>query len=132
MRTPGFRVLLAAALVGTSMSIGMVASAEAVVPLLSVHAYCYSNPERTVVHNNKGYAITIKSVGSIYKARSNEPFSVTRSIGAHKSITFYTGSRARSSNRNTLTRQFIYNNAVGTREGARVKTSSGRVYSDRC
>jgi hypothetical protein len=132
MGTSGFKALLAAALVGSSLSLGVVGTADAAAPLLSIHVYCSANAERTVVHNNKGYALTIKQVGSIYRPHSGEPFQVNRLIGAHKSITFYSGSRAKTTNKNTLTRQFIYSNNVGTREGARVRTTNGHSYSDRC
>ncbi len=55
-----------------------------------------------------------------------------RTLGAGNSITFYSGPGASSSNSNTLTRAYIFNNDVGSTEGARVKTSTGNRYSDRC
>ena len=43
-------------------------------------------------------------------------------------VTFESGQKADS---NVLTKQYIYNNDVGSREGARVFTSVGR-YIDKC
>src|SRR4051794_29410731 len=63
-------LLTAFALAGVIAS-ATVAPALATTPALSVTAFCYSNPERVVVHNNRTYAITIKSVGSLYQPRSN-------------------------------------------------------------
>jgi hypothetical protein len=45
-----------------------------------------------------------------------------------RSITFESGPTA---NRHVLTKQYIFNSDVGTREGARVATSVGR-FADRC
>jgi hypothetical protein len=105
---------------------------EASVPALSVHVYCYSNPERVVVHNNRSFAITINSVGSRYQPYSNEPIWVGYRLAAGKSVTFYSGNGASYSNPRTLTRRYIFNNTVGSVEGARVKRSNGTTYSDRC
>ena len=77
--------------------------AQARLPALTVTVACKATPERTHVKNNRGRAITIKKVGSIYQPRSNEPFRV-----------------------------FIYNNDVGSKEGARVVTGSGAHFVDRC
>ena len=72
--------------------------------------------------------IPLRSVGSVYQPRSNEPFYVSRNLGAGKAITFETGYAA---NHNTLTRQYIYKRAVGSTPGARVVTSTG-TFVDRC
>jgi hypothetical protein len=83
----------------------------------------------TRVKNNRNRAITIKKVGSIYQPRSNEPFRVDRRLGGGNSITFESGSGA---NNNTLTGSYIYNNDVGSKEGARVVTGVGTRFGDRC
>ena len=57
----------------TSLSTIAAQPTEASTPVLSVHVYCYSNPERVVVHNNRSYAVTVRSVGSRYQPYSNEP-----------------------------------------------------------
>jgi hypothetical protein len=103
--------------------------AEAVTPALTVTVACKATPETTRVKNNRNTAKTIKTVGSIYQPRSNEPFLVNRRLGGGKSITFESGSGA---NQNVLTRQYIYNNDVGSKEGARVTTASGARFVDRC
>lgn len=52
-----------------------------------------------------------------------------RRLGGGKSVTFESSSGA---NRNKLTESFIYNNDVGSKEGARVVRSSGARFVDRC
>lgn len=102
-------------------------SAEAAGVVVSVK--CSAGPETTRVANNTGHRITIKKVGSIYQPRSNEPFTVSRTLRSGQAVVFETGYGA---NHNTLTRQYIYNNDVGTKEGARVTTGSGNRLVDRC
>ena len=87
----------------------------AATPALKVTVSCYSTRERTVIHNNRSHAITIKSVGSIYKPYSSEPYIVNKRLAAGATITYYTGSGASYSNSHTITRRSIYNNSVGTR-----------------
>ncbi len=102
--------------------------AEAATPAVTVTVGCYTNPETTRVRNNRSYAIAVRSVGSIYRPRSNEPFYLNYRLAAGRAITLQTGY---SASYNVLTRQYIYENTVGTSEGARVATSAGTFY-DRC
>jgi hypothetical protein len=102
---------------------------EASTPALTVAVACKATPEVTRVKNNRSRAITIKTVGSIYQPYSYEPFTVNRRLAGGRSITFESGSGA---NQNKLTGSYIYNNDVGTNEGARVTTSSGARFVDRC
>jgi hypothetical protein len=95
---------------------------------VTVNVACRTNPETTWVKNNRNSRIKVRKVGSIYQPRSNEPFRVGRILRPGRAVTFESGSAA---NMNVLTRQYIYNNDVGRREGARVKTSVGRIV-DRC
>ena len=97
---------------------------------------CESNPETTTVKNNTNKSITIETVGSIYKPRSNEPFNIPDKLGVAKAqldpgetITFESGTEA---NQNVLTRQNIYNNDVGSQEGAVITTSTGERFIVRC
>jgi hypothetical protein len=96
---------------------------------VSVSVSCYSNPERVSVHNGRSRSITITSVGSIYRPRSNEPFYVYDRLGSGRSIT-YTFGQGRGPNR--LTRAYIFNNDVGSREGARVVISGLGTVLRRC
>ena len=105
--------------------------AEAATPAVTVTTGCYTNPETTRVKNNRTVAITVRTVGSIYQPRSNEPFYVNRTLAAGAAVTFRTGYAASSTSALTLTRQYIYENNVGTSEGAKVATSVGTFY-DRC
>jgi hypothetical protein len=54
---------------------------------------------------------------------------VNRKLGGGNSVTFESGSGA---NHNKLTGSFIYNNDVGSKEGARIVTGSGARFVDRC
>ena len=103
--------------------------AEARTPALAVTVACKATPETTRVKNNRNRAITVKTVGSIYQPYSYEPFRVDRRLGGGRSITFESGSGA---NQNKLTGSYIYNNDVGSREGARIVTSTGARYVGRC
>jgi hypothetical protein len=82
---------------------------------------CTGSPETTKIKNNTSAQITITSVGSLYKPRTNEPFALHQSVSAGHSITYQTGSNAVS---HVLTHQAIYANGVSS-EGVRVKTSVG-------
>ena len=70
----------------------------------------------------------MRRVTSIYQPRSNEPFRVDRTLRRGRSIAFQSGPAA---DRNVLTRQYVFNSEVGSREGARVATSVGR-FADPC
>ena len=95
---------------------------------VNVTARCDGNPEKVIVENNTRHRIEVRRVTSIYQPRSNEPFRVDRTLRRGRSIAFESGPAA---NRNVLTRQYVFNSDVGTREGARVTTSVGRS-ADRC
>ena len=103
--------------------------AEARPPALTVTVACEATPEKTRVENNRNRAITIKTVGSIYRPYSYEPFRVDRRLGAGRTVTFESGSGA---NTNKLTGSYIYNNDVGSKEGAKVVTKTGSRFTDRC
>jgi hypothetical protein len=90
---------------------------------------CRSNPERTTITNIGARSVTITRVGSIILPRSNEPYSVTKTLQPGKSVTYQTGGAASS---NVLTQQYIYDDDVKTAEGANVRISSGKFFSDRC
>jgi len=102
---------------------------EASTPALTVTVACKATPEVTRVKNNRSRAITIKTVGSIYQPYSYEPFRVDRRLGGGNSIYFESGSGA---DHNKLTGSYIYNNDVGSKEGARIVTKSGNRFVDRC
>jgi hypothetical protein len=102
---------------------------EASTPALTVTVACKATPEVTRVKNNRSRAITIKTVGSIYQPYSYEPFRVDRRLGGGNSVTFESGSGA---DHNKLTGSYIYNNDVGSKEGARIVTKSGNRFLDRC
>jgi hypothetical protein len=71
----------------------------------------------------------MKTVGSIYRPYTFEPFVVNRSLKPNRTITFQSGSEANG--RNELTTSYIYNSDVGSKEGARVRTSVG-TFIDKC
>ena len=95
---------------------------------VSVTARCDDNPEKVIVKNNTRHRIEVRRVTSIYQPRSNEPFRVDRTLKRGRSVTFEAGPAA---NRHVLTNQYIFNSSVGSKEGARVRTSIG-LFGDRC
>jgi hypothetical protein len=103
--------------------------AEAATPAITVTVACKATPETTRVKNNRNTSITIKTVGSIHEPRSNEPFLKNRTLRPGGVVTFESGYDA---NQNVLTGQYIYDNYVGSNEGARVTTKSGARFYDRC
>lgn len=122
--------ILALALMAAGLPALLPGTADAATPALTVTLDCYSSRERTTIRNNKSVTVTIRTIGSLYKPYSNEPFTVNRKLAAGKSVTFYTGSGASYSSATTLTRRNIYNNTVST-EGGRVTSSAGS-FSKRC
>ncbi len=126
------RLVITFGLGATALFGAGVGTTQAGTPPLSVHVYCYSNPERVVVRNNRSFAITIRSVGSRYQPYSYEPVRVDYRLGAGRSVTFYSGNGATYSNPRTLTRNYIFHNEVGSTEGAKVTRSNGVVFGDRC
>lgn len=115
-------LFVCSAVVGTALPVRSTSAATA--PSVSVTVSCYANPEKVTVKNTKSSSITIKAVGSLYQPYSNEPFTVNKTLAAGASITYQTGGAASV---NALTKRYIYNNDVGTREGTRVATSAGTV-----
>ncbi len=102
-------------------------SAEAA-SAVQVRVNCTSSPEVTRVKNNTNRRIIVKRVGSIHEPRDNEPFRMRVKVRPGKAVAFTSGSGARGK---VLTGQYIYDNDVGSREGARVATSVGR-FVGRC
>lgn len=127
---------LAAALAAAALALSAQVAPDArtgtveAAPAVEVTVSCSSNPETVRVRNNKGSAITLKSVGSIHEPREEEPYAVTRKLAAGKTVVFASGSKAAANNRR-LTKKFIFDNSVGDDEGARVRTSAG-TFTDRC
>jgi hypothetical protein len=125
-------VALAAGLAFAVVGAAPPTPAAGVLPVVTVTVNCYSNPERTVVRNNRSMTVLLRTVGSIYRPYSSEPYYVAYRLAPGRTVTFYTGYAARVSHPRTLTRRYIYNNTVGRSEGARVVLGSGRAYVDRC
>ncbi len=92
---------------------------------------CTTNPETTrVVNANPNAWVTIKTVGSLHEPRTNEPFTVSRTLSVGTGVTFKSGYAATAGASTTLTRQYIYDNTASN-EGVRVVTSAGTV-TKRC
>lgn len=119
---------LALTMVGSAQQRGISSAPADAAARVNVTARCDGNPERVLVTNNTRHRIKVKRVGSIYRPYDFEPISVNRTLRRGRTITFESGPAA---NHNVLTKQYIFNSDVGTREGARVATSIGR-YGDRC
>jgi hypothetical protein len=120
---------LALTMVGSAQERGIssVRAADAAARV-GVTAKCDGNPEKVIVKNNTRHRIKIKKVGSIYRPYDYEPKIFNKILGRGKTATFESGPAA---NHNVISKQYIFNSDVGSREGARVATSIGR-YVDRC
>jgi hypothetical protein len=94
---------------------------------VKVSLNCSSTPERVTIKNNRGGAIKILRIGSIYRPHSSEPFYVSKRLAPGRKVT-YTFGKGRGPNR--LTRQYIFTNTV-SREGVRVRTNKGTI-TKRC
>jgi hypothetical protein len=119
---------LALTMVGSAKEGGISSSPADAASRVGVTAKCDGNPEKVVVKNNTRHRIKIKKVGSIYRPYDYEPKTFNKILGRGKTVTFESGPAA---NHNVISRQYIFNSDVGSREGARVATSIGR-YVDRC
>jgi hypothetical protein len=95
---------------------------------VNVIAKCDGNPEKVMVQNNTRHRIKVKKVGSIYRPYDYEPKTFSKAIRRGGQATFESGPAA---NNNVISKQYIFNSDVGSREGARVATSVGR-FVDRC
>lgn len=129
-RRPVLGGILALAVVAVGLPFVGPSTVDAATPALTVTLDCYSSRERVTIKNNRSATVTIRTVGSLYKPRSNEPFTVTRKLAAGKSVSYYSGSGASASSAYTLTRQSIFANDVAT-EGVRVTSSVG-TFTKRC
>ena len=109
--------------------IGVTSSYSAPPPAVVLTVACTTNPEKVTVKNNTAQVITVKSVSSIYQPLNEEPFTVNKNVAAGKAITFKFGTGATGPN--VPTKKFIFNNDVGTREGAKVVTTKG-TFTKRC
>lgn len=96
--------------------------------LVGVTVKCEGNPEQVIVKNNTRKRIKVKRMGSISHPYDPEPKTFNKTLRCGKSVTFESGPRA---NGNVISKQYIFNSDVSSREGARVATSVGR-FGDRC
>ena len=119
---------LALTMVGSAQDRGISSAPAEAASRVGVTAKCDGNPEKVIVKNNTRHRIKITKVGSIYQPRSNEPFRVDRTLKRGRSVTFAAGPAAKH---NVLTHQYVFNSSVGSKEGARVRTSIG-LFGDRC
>ena len=101
--------------------------AEAASPV-GVTARCDGDPESVRVVNNTRRRINVRTVGSIYRPYDFEPITFNRTLRRGRAITFESGP---SANGNVMTKKYIFNSDVGSKEGARVVTSVG-PFVDRC
>ena len=120
---------LAVTLAGLGTETGLSPRPAEAAPAVKVSVRCDSNPEAVRVTNNSRRAITVRTVGSVYQPRPEEPYRVNRTIKRGKSAVFESAPRADGVNE--LTGNCIFNSDVGRKEGARVATSVGR-FLDRC
>jgi hypothetical protein len=97
---------------------------------LKVTVSCRTNPETIRIDNVGATEATLISIGSILSPTSREPISISRKLGAGKTVIYRSGSGATSGT--VLTTSFILDDTGYEREGARVRTSSGQTFTDMC
>jgi hypothetical protein len=119
---------LALTMVGSAQQRGISSAPAEAASRVNVIARCDGNPEKVIVENNTRHRIKIKRVTSIYRPYDFEPIGVDKTLRRGRTVTFESGPAA---NHNVLTKKYIFNSDVGSREGARVATSLGR-FGDRC
>ena len=119
---------LALTMVGSAQERGISSAPAEAASRVGVTAKCDGNPEKVIVKNNTRHRIKIKKVGSIYRPYDYEPKTFNKILRRGGTATFESGPAA---NHNVISKQYIFNSDVGSREGARVATSIGR-YVDRC
>jgi hypothetical protein len=119
---------LALTMVGSAQERGISSAPAEAASHVNVIAKCDGNPEKVIVENNTRHRIKVKRVTSIYRPYDFEPITVNKTLRRGRTVTFESGPAA---NHNVLTKQYIFNSDVGSREGARVATSMGR-FGDRC
>jgi hypothetical protein len=95
---------------------------------VNVIAKCDGHPEKVIVQNSTRHRIKVKKVGSIYRPYDFEPKTFNKTIRRRGQANFESGPAA---NNNIISKQYIFNSDVGSREGARVATSIGR-FVDHC
>jgi hypothetical protein len=107
---------------------------------LTVTVDCEGKPETTTVTNNSNTrSVTIKTVASIYKPRpGEEPYNFAGKFGTAtarldpgETVTFESGTGS-NPNQNQLSGNEIYNNDVGSQEGAEIVTSTGERFTALC
>ena len=108
---------------GTSARAPASSDGAAAAPV-TVTLNCATNPETTRIRNNDpSRAVVVRSVGSLYQPRSDEPFAVGRTLAPGAGVTFESSAAADA---NVLSWRYIYSDGVHA-EGARVVTSAGTV-----
>lgn len=95
-----------------------------VTPPIVVVVDCESSPERVTITNHSKKPMKLKSVGSTYQRRAEEPYRVKKTLKPGKS-TSYTFGAGRDKGRR-LSGSYIFDNEA-THEGVLVRTSRGRV-----
>lgn len=97
----------------------------------TVELVCGGSPEQTIITNTGTAPITIATITSIDQPRpGEEPFAVSRTLAPGESVTFTTGPGATGPD--ALAGNTIYDNAIGTNEGARVTTENGTIREALC
>ncbi len=104
------------------------ADAAPAAPAVEVRVDCASNPELTAITNNTHKSFTVEKVGSMYEPRSDEPFVAGGELAPGVTGVVESGPKADA---NVLTNKFIYDDNVGSEEGAWVATSVGE-FTESC
>jgi lipoprotein-anchoring transpeptidase ErfK/SrfK len=116
-------------------SIGVIEKACAVKPptypsLLEITIDCKNVPEWVKIKNVGLGAVTITGMESLYDKKAIEPFTLNKTLQPGQGVIYRSGTTGNYAN--VLTSQYLYNPNVGSSEGARIFTKTGKVFVVRC
>jgi lipoprotein-anchoring transpeptidase ErfK/SrfK len=97
---------------------------------LDVTIDCQKLPEWVKVVNVGQGPVTLTGIESLYEKKSIEPFTLNKTLQPGQGIIYRSGTTG--SYANILTSQYLYNPNVGSAEGARIFTATGKVFVVRC
>ena len=97
---------------------------------LEVTVDCQNLPEWAKIINVGQGPVTITGLESLYDQKSIEPFQLNKTLQPGQGLIYRSGTTG--SYYNVLTSQYLYNPNVGSAEGVRIYTSTGKRFVTRC
>lgn len=116
-------------------SIGIIEKACAAKPptypsLLEITIDCKNVPEWVKIKNVGLGPVTITGLESLYQKKPIEPFTLNKTLQPGQGVIYRSGTTGNYAN--VLTSQYLYSPGVGSAEGARIFTKTGKTFVVRC